>query len=241
MASLEICHLTDPGGRNTNEDRVLATSIGELYLLAVADGIGGCAAGEVASSVALREVEEFLRANLGEGVNRNIVRESIVRANKEVYLLSRENPEYTGMGTTIVLALVSEDRTVVANVGDSRAYLVSQDQAQRITTDHSVVQTLLARGLITDEQARYHPDRAVLTRALGVDPEVEIDAHDVEIPTGHILLLCSDGLTDTLTDEEIREIIVWPITLKEACRGLIARAKEKGAGDNITAVLAREK
>lgn len=241
MASLEICYLTDSGGRNTNEDELLIKSVEQLHILAVADGIGGCAAGEVASSVALTEIEKSLEANLEEGDIGNVVKEAVAKANKEIYLLSKENPEYAGMGTTLVMALIQQGKVVIANVGDSRAYHLSGGQIRQISRDHSVVQVLIERGMITEEEARHHPQRNSLTRALGAEPQVEVDLYNTKLKRGDILMLCSDGLTDSLSDEEINEVVRSASNMDKACAELIRRANEKGGKDNITVVLAREK
>ena len=241
MAGLEMCSLTDVGGKSTNEDKVLARSLNDLYLLAVADGLGGHAAGEVASNMAQIEVEESLKINLITGDVHNTVQEAIAKANKEIYLLSRENPEYTGMGTTLVMALVQQGKVLIANVGDSRAYHLSRSQIRQITRDHSVVQALIEQGLITAEEALYHPQRSSLTRALGVEQEVKVDIYNIELFPGDILLLCSDGLTDSVRDEEIKGVIGSSSNLDEACANLISQAKEKGAEDNISVILARER
>lgn len=241
MVSLEICYLTDSGGRNTNEDELLIKSVEQLHILAVADGIGGCAAGEVASSVALTEIEKSLEANLEEGDIGNAVKEAVAKANKEIYLLSKENPEYAGMGTTLVMALIQQGKVVIANVGDSRAYHLSGGQIRQISRDHSVVQSLIERGMITEEEARHHPQKSSLTRALGVEPQVEVDLYDTKLKRGDILMLCSDGLTDSLSDEEINEVVRSVSNMDKACAELIRRANEKGGKDNITVVLAREK
>jgi len=241
MASLEICYLTDIGGRNTNEDELLIKSVEQLHLLAVADGIGGCAAGEVASGVALTEIEKSLEANLEEGDIGNVVKEAVAKANKEIYLLSKENSEYAGMGTTLVMALIQQGKVVIANVGDSRAYHLSGGQIRQLSRDHSVVQSLIERGMITEEEARHHPQRSSLTRALGVELEVKVDIYDIELLPGDFLLLCSDGLTDTLKDEEISEVVNASSRLDEACANLITRAKERGSRDNISVIIARDK
>lgn len=241
MANLEIYCLTDTGGRSRNEDRLLAKSLKGLHLLAVADGLGGHAAGEVASSVALVEVEESLKTNLGGGDMLNAMKEAISKANREICLLSRENPAYAGMSTTLVMALVRQGKVVIANVGDSRAYQVSGSRIRRITKDHSVVQGLIEQGLIIEKEALHHPERSTLTRALGLEPEVEMDAYDIQLLPGDILLLCSDGLTDSLGDEEIRQVIGSSGKLDEACAKLIRQARENGGRDNISVILSREK
>ena len=241
MSNLEICCMTDIGGRSTNEDRVLAKCFDGLHLLAVADGIGGHAAGEVASGVALIEIEKSLQLNLGKGDPRNQAKEAVAKANKEIYLLARENYEYAGMGTTLVMALVQQDKVLIANVGDSRAYCISGSQIKQITKDHSAVQELLEGGMITEEETRRHPLRGTLTRALGAEHEVKLDIYDIALNPGDILMLCSDGLTDSLSDEEIGDVISSSFNLDEACANLITRAKERGSRDNISLILAREK
>ena len=240
MDSLEICHLTDIGGKSTNEDKLLAKRFNGLHLLAVADGLGGQTAGEIASSVALVEIEGTLKTKLKEEDIRNTVKEAVSKANKEIYLLSKENPAYSGMGTTLVMALVWQGKASIANVGDSRAYHLSGSQIRQITRDHSVVQELLERGLITTEESRHHPQRSSLTRALGIEPEVRVDIYDIELLPGDIVLLCSDGLSDSLKDEEISEVISSSVNLDGACANLIERAKKKDARDNISVILARE-
>ena len=240
MANLEICCLTDTGGRSRNEDKLLAKSLEGLHLLAVADGLGGHAAGEVASNVALVEIEESLKANSGGGDILNAVREAISKANKEICLLSKENPAYAGMATTLVMGLVREGKVMIANVGDSRAYYISGSQIRQITKDHSVVQGLKEQGLLKEEEARHHPERSTLTRTLGTELEVEADTYDVELLPGDFLLLCSDGLTDSLSNEEIGEIIGTSGNLGEACARLISQAREKGGRDNISVILSRE-
>ncbi|MGB5925599.1 MAG: Stp1/IreP family PP2C-type Ser/Thr phosphatase [Dehalococcoidia bacterium] len=241
MADLDIACVTDTGGRGGNEDRLVAKSLGAVHLLAVADGLGGHAAGEVASSVALTELEGYLRANVvGEDIL-HAVKEAVSKANKEIHLLSEENPGYAGMGTTLVMGLVQADKVLVANVGDSRLYHISENAMNQITRDHSVVQELVEQGLITAQDALCHPEKSVLTRVLGLEPEVEADTYDIEFLPDDLLLLCSDGLTDSLRDEEIRGIIVSSGNLDEACARLISLAREKGGTDNISVVLARRK
>lgn len=241
MHTLEISYATDIGGRSTNEDKILARCFNGMYLLAVADGIGSHAAGEVASNVALTEIEKSLRLNPGEEDITEPLKEAVARANREIHSLSREKYEYNGMGTTLVMALIRQDKVFIASVGDSRAYCINGSQIKQITRDHSAVRELLDGGVINEEEASDHPYRGMLTRVLGVAPEVEADLYDVVLNPGDTLLLCSGGLTDSLKDEEIGEVINTADNLDEACAGLIRRAKESGARDNISIILAREK
>ena len=241
MDNLEISYLTDIGGRSTNEDKILARCFNGKHLLAVADGIGGHAAGEVASNLALTEIEKNLRLNPGEEEIKESMKEAVTRANREIHSLSKEKYEYDGMGTTLVMALIRQDKVFIANVGDSRAYCINRSQIKQITRDHSVVQELLEGGIITEEEVPQHPYRGTLTRALGVEPEVKVDIYDSALKPEEILLLCSDGLTDALKNEEIGDVISSTDNLDKACADLIRQAKESGARDNISVILAREK
>ena len=241
MGGLEISYLTDIGSRSANEDKVLVKCFDELYLLAIADGIGGHAAGEVASGVALIEIEKSLESNLWERDIQKPVKEAVAKANKEVYLLARENDDCAGMGTTLVMALIQQNQVLIANIGDSRAYCLSESHLKQITKDHSAVQELLEKGIITEEDARQHSLRGTLTRALGVEPEVEVDFYDFTLKPREMLMLCSDGLTDSLRDEEICDVISSAFDLDEACAELITRAKGRGSRDNISVITAREK
>jgi len=238
MNDLEVCYKTDTGRtRSANEDSLLAVKLGEVHLLAVADGLGGHAAGEVASRLALIEIHEFLKTNLAEGNLRDAMRGAIGKANREIFLLSKENPVYAGMGTTLVAALVFQNKALIANVGDSRAYMIG-NEIQQITKDHSLVQELVERKVITEEEAFDHPQKNIVTRTLGMEGEVSPDLYEEEL-SGRLLLLCSDGLSDLLRDEEILETVAVSANLDEACDRLINLANEKSGIDNITVILAR--
>lgn len=250
MVNIEVCCKTDIGQkRSVNEDSLLDIKLGDIRVLAVADGLGGHAAGEVASRVAVMEMEEFLKVNLKEGNHKEVMKEAIAKANREIYLLSKENPAYAGMGSTLVAALFSQNKALIAWVGDSRAYLLGKEIRQ-ITKDHSLVQELVDRKLITKEQAFDHPQKNIVTRALGLESEVYPDFCDVgassgcftleEEFSGKIILLCSDGLSDSLRDEEILKTVTDANNLDEACSNLISLANKRGDSDNITVILARE-
>ncbi len=234
---LEVCFKTDIGRRSTNEDALVAKRLDYIYLLVVADGLGGHASGEVASKIALIEVEKFLKARLGKENIRDAVEGAISKANNEIYLLSRENPAYWGMGTTLVMAVVFENNALIANFGDSRAYLIGEE-IKRITRDHSLVKELLDKNLITEEEAFNHPQKNIVTKILGIKSEVKPDFYETELDD-NILLLCTDGLTDSLRDEDVREIVVNSKDLGEACTKLVDSAKKKGGEDNITVALAK--
>lgn len=239
MGSLEVCCRTDTGNRKSvNEDSLLRVNFRDVHLLAVADGLGGHAAGKVASRVALVEIEEFLKTHFTGQNLLGSIREAVSKANKEIYLLSKENPAYAGMGSTLVAAAISQNKAVIANVGDSRAYLVG-NEIRQVTKDHSLVQELVDKRVITQEETFNHPQKNIVTRALGIKSEVLPDFYEVEL-SGKLLLLCSDGLSDSLKDEEIRKTIAASINLDEACNKLISLANEKGGSDNITVILAKK-
>ena len=238
MGSLEVCYKTDVGKkRSVNEDSLVAKRLGDVYLLAVADGLGGHAAGEVASRVGLIELEESLKNSLSAEKVIEALKGAITKANREIYLLSKENADYRGMGSTLVVAVVVGNKAVIANVGDSRVYLVG-NAIERITKDHSLVQELIDKQVITEEETFDHPQKNIVTRSLGLEEEVTPDFYEVELGR-KTLLLCSDGLSDALRDDEIRDIITASSSLDEACTKLIDSANQKGGADNITVVLAK--
>lgn len=228
---------TDAGCiRELNED---AFFIGE-DLYAVADGMGGHDAGEVASFIAVDTLREFssTAGAIGEGNDpRDPLAEVIRRINGKIYLRSQLDQACAGMGTTFTVALLVRNRVYLAHVGDSRAYLVRGNRITQITDDHSVVGELLRKGGITAEEAHYHPQRNVITRALGTFPHVEADFHNVPLRRGDILLLCTDGLTNAVMDEEIRHILCSAADPQLAADALVDLAIERGGHDNITALV----
>jgi serine/threonine protein phosphatase PrpC len=240
MEKLEVSYRSDKGRqRDTNEDSVLARELDQAYLLAVADGVGGHAAGEVASKLALIELEEFLKANQPWESATDVLRRAVQKANKEIYLLAQENAAYGGMGTTLVVALVFAGKALIANVGDSRAYLVGTGIRQ-ITRDHSLVQELVEKKIIGQADVWHHPQKNIVTKVLGLKDEAYPDLFDIQL-AGDVLLLCSDGLTDALTGDGIREIVAASPDLETACVGLTTAANERGGKDNTTVILARER
>jgi protein phosphatase len=222
--------LTDVGRvRSHNEDSVLA----EPPLFVVADGLGGHEAGEVASSIAI----QTLRDNAPRRADANALARAVRAANREVMRAAREGIGRSGMGTTITAAIVDGCSVAVAQVGDSRAYLLHDGLLSRITQDHSMVADLIRSGQITEAESRVHPNRSVITRALGTDPNVVADAYEVDAAPGDRIMLCSDGLTTMLEDTEIAELLGKyrdPVT---AAAGLIAAANEAGGHDNISVVV----
>jgi serine/threonine protein phosphatase PrpC len=240
---LDVAKLTDVGrARPHNEDYVdcrIPPEARELVrkgsLFVVADGMGGHQAGEVASRGAVESAIEHYYADTGRDVPTSLVR-AIRAANQRIFEQSQADPTKAGMGTTMVAAAIVGRRVYVANVGDSRAYLINRQGIVQITEDHSWVEEQVRAGLLTEEQARKHPQRNLVTRALGSKPSVEVDLFEGEISTGDKLLLCSDGLTGRVSDAEIAAM-VQQYPAAEAARRLIAEANERGGNDNITVLI----
>lgn len=232
--------ITDIGRkRELNEDYIYTSGqpIGALpNLFIVADGMGGHKAGDYASMHTVDRFVEVIR-ELGEehGVQ-DAINEAVTAANAYIYQRSRENSNLSGMGTTLVLATCIGNEAIVANIGDSRLYLVNGAMTQ-ITRDHSLVEEMVTLGGIDREMARNHPDKNIITRAVGVKEKVAADFFEVDLTKGDKLLLCSDGLTNMLRDEEIYQIIQDNKELEQAAKALIDAANENGGRDNIAVVL----
>jgi serine/threonine protein phosphatase PrpC len=219
--------------RRRNEDNYVVAP----PLFAVADGMGGAQAGEVASKLAASALEGA-RADGGGGLRQ--VEALIHEANRRIYDRSITDPAASGMGTTMTVALVEGMTVAIGHVGDSRAYLVRGEQMEQLTEDHSLVNELLKSGRLSAEEAHVHPQRSVITRAVGTDPEVDVDRFTIEADEGDVFLLCSDGLTDMVSDEEILELVDrHRDDLERAVKTLVAAANRGGGEDNITAVAFR--
>lgn len=233
--------ITDIGRkRELNEDYIYTSGqpIGALpNLFIVADGMGGHKAGDYASMHTVDRFVEVIR-ELGEehGVQ-DAINEAVTAANAYIYQRSRENSNLSGMGTTLVLASCIGNEAIVANIGDSRLYLVNDDAMTQITRDHSLVEEMVTLGGIDREMARNHPDKNIITRAVGVKEKVAADFFEVDLTKGDKLLLCSDGLTNMLRDEEIYQIIQNNKELEQAAKALVDAANENGGHDNIAVVL----
>jgi PPM family protein phosphatase len=224
---------TDTGRqRRANEDSVLARS----PLFVVADGMGGAQAGEVASRLAVESFQHGLEdATDAEGVLAEYAR----AANVSIHERSQADAEHAGMGTTLTAVYVGVEEVAIAHVGDSRAYCLRDGELLRLTDDHSLVDELIRQGKLTPEEAVAHPQRSVITRALGPEPEVEIDTRSYRARDGDVYLLCSDGLTTMVPDGSLAEILLTHPQLRDAGEALIAAANEAGGRDNITVVLLR--
>jgi PPM family protein phosphatase len=214
--------------RRHNEDAFVA----DPPLFAIADGMGGARAGEVASNLAA----EALKNGGGSGDGEERVRALIQAANRSVYERSSEDADVAGMGTTMTVALVEGGRVAFGHVGDSRAYVLRDGALEQLTDDHSLVAELVRAGKLSAAEAEHHPQRSVITRALGTDPDVDVDTFTVEAQPGDVFLLCSDGLTDMIGDTEIVEALQSGPSLDEAARELVRRANKAGGQDNITVI-----
>ena len=225
---------TDTGRqRSANEDSLFVRS----PIFVVADGMGGAQAGEVASKAA---AESFDR-DLPEGPPEPFLRATIEAANRQIHELAREDPSRAGMGTTITAAIVNaeSEEVCIGHVGDSRAYRLRGGKLERLTRDHSLVEEMRRKGQLTDEQAEDHPQRSIITRALGPEPEVEVDVQTVPAKPGDVFLICSDGLTTMVSDEEIARLLSGSSSMEAAVRALVEEANRAGGRDNVTALAFR--
>ncbi len=224
---------TDTGRqRRDNEDNAFVRA----PLFVVADGMGGAQAGEVASALA---VEEFQQALPDEGSVEERLTNRIRDANRRIYERSRQEHEHAGMGTTLTAVYVDDADLAVAHVGDSRAYIFRGGTLTRLTQDHSLVEELVRQGKLTEEQAAEHPQRSIITRALGIELDVEVDTWTYPVRAGDVVLLCSDGLTSMIDEDTIAEILSSEPGLERAGERLISAANDAGGRDNITVVLFR--
>jgi protein phosphatase len=224
--------------RRANEDRYAIVPDLGLYL--VADGMGGHKAGQVASELAseavIRAIEALQVANVSLAER---LRHALACANREIFAAASAKPEFVGMGTTLVGLLFTGERLALAHVGDSRAYLIRRGRLRGLTNDHSIAGELLRRQEISEEAARQHPHRHVLTRALGVRPRIEPDLAEMTPQADDVFILCSDGLTTHLEDEEIAQRVCDELDLEATAAGLVDAANRAGGADNTTVLLVR--
>jgi protein phosphatase len=207
----------------------------------VGDGMGGHQKGELASSMGVGVVAETIQPLLvtnGEVDFPAGLKRAIGEANSRILDYSTNHPECAGMGTTLTAAVISESQLVIGHVGDSRAYLIDGNEIMQLTKDHAVVQEMVDRGEITKEQARTHPKRNIITRVVGYHGQVEADIYSASLKDGDRVLLCCDGLTIHLNDDEIKQVVLQNPNPKEASAGLVALAKERGGQDNISVIVA---
>ncbi len=251
--SLEIASATDPGMvRSNNEDSVAADASKGLVVLA--DGMGGYNAGEVASGMATTvittELQQLLKTQgphevdvaSGKRVAEKLLHDQVLKANTSIYQASQSQPQYAGMGTTLVVALFYDNKLAVAHVGDSRLYRQRGGVFSQVTKDHSLLQEQIDSGMLTKEQAKLSTNKNLVTRALGIDPTVEPEIHEYDALPGDIYLLCSDGLCDMVSDEDIGLALQeLGANLKLCVAQLIQMANDNGGRDNVSVILARVK
>lgn len=241
---MNVWGISDPGVvRPQNQDSFYIDVLHEegQAICVVCDGMGGARAGNVASELAaeafIDEIKNGLKPAMGLKYMQTLADRAVYRANRVVYDHSKNNEAYMGMGTTLVGALLSGNNAEIVNVGDSRAYFIDHNGITRITRDHSVVEDMLRRGDLTYEEARMHPSKNLITKALGTEIEVEPDHYSREIENGTYLLLCSDGLTNTVEDQEILYEVLNGGDISKCCMRLLDIANSRGGPDNTTIVL----
>lgn len=237
--------ITDKGVvRSQNQDSYYLKPAGDdLVVAVVCDGMGGARAGNVASSLAVETasayLEELSREALLQDPGGHLTQAAIL-ANEAVCYRAEQDMECRGMGTTMVAVILSGQKAHILNIGDSRAYQLGEEGVVRVTRDHSVVEDLVHRGELTPEEARSHPQKNLITRALGAEPETQADLYEVELKAGEFLLLCSDGLSNVLTDQELLYEVLYGGTPQSCCQRMLDIALSRGAPDNVTAVLIQQ-
>lgn len=238
-------YLTDPGKvRDHNEDSVIITKNTNMeYLMAVADGMGGHSAGEVASSIAISYLgkhfnDTFLNLDKSEAVS--WLRNTVTEINTLIFQHEKDHPESKGMGTTLVIAVITKDYILFGNIGDSSGFVMKDDKLHKVTYDHTLVNLLVSAGELTREEALEHPKKNVLMKALGANDPIEIDVFDCDMDVSEILL-CSDGLTNMLEKEQIEHVLLEDVDIEDKVIKLIRKANNRGGTDNISvAYLIRE-
>lgn len=225
--------------RGKNEDSLVAQVVNDRFIGAVADGMGGHQAGEKASRLAVDAIKEVAQELSETQAVSEVLVAAVESANRQILEASLQDRQLAGMGTTLTGAVVEPGRAWLAHVGDSRAYLFRNGQIAQLTADHSLVEELVRRGHLSESEAHLHPQRNLLLQALGVVPQVEVETQEEILQPGDVLLLCSDGLTNMVSDRDIADIITAAPTLEAAAEKLISTANKRGGHDNITVVLVR--
>lgn len=236
---MEYASATNIGKRELNEDSFYIPSDGELPLIILADGMGGHNAGQQASQMAVSLILEAMQGADKTGGYKDKLNKAINYANSKIYDCSKNDYTLRGMGTTVTAALLTPDSYNVANIGDSRIYLFNRKELVQVSIDHSLVSELYMRGIITQEQARKHPQRNIITRALGTRMDEKVDIFEGKWAPGDIILACTDGLYGYVTDNEIFNVLTCVQSLDVLCNALIELALSNNADDNITVVMAR--
>ncbi len=226
--------------RAENQDAFDIADCGTDTLAVVCDGMGGAAAGRQASDMAVKRFVSFAKAGFdvgGADQDDDVLRQAADAANRQIYHFASTSEEYAGMGTTLVGAIFRENTATIVSVGDSRAYRIARDGIVQITKDHSLVQQMVDTGELTKEQARKHPRRNIITRAVGSEAFVTSDIFTVPVREGDIFLICTDGLTNAVEDAELHRLTLAAEDTESACRALVEKALENNTRDNVTAVV----
>ena len=236
---MQVWGITHRGAvRSQNQDAYDARQLEDGRIIAlVCDGMGGARAGNVASTMAVELFMKEFQNRSGDAREEERMQRAAALANKEIFQRSIREEDCTGMGTTLVAALVGEREAVILNEGDSRAYHINQDGIVLITRDHSLVEEMVRMGEISKEQARNHPEKNIITKAIGVSDTVEPDYFDTDLQKGECLLMCSDGLSNMVSDGQIKEIVDMRTDLEYCAKELIRAANHNGGRDNIAVVL----
>jgi len=241
---MNVWGLTDIGkSRPSNQDsfQVIVSSDETYSICIVCDGMGGANAGNVASKLAVdafvAEVTRIMKPGLTQKQLSIVAESAATAANKAVFTEAKEHPDYQGMGTTLVGLIAEKERGVIVNIGDSRAYRINEDGITRLTRDHSVVEEMLQSGRLSVEEAKHYPGKNLITRAVGTEANVSADTYSIEIGQDDYILLCSDGLTNTVDENEMLYQVVHGGDPSYACKRLVDLANSRGGPDNITAVL----
>jgi protein phosphatase len=243
--TIELHAAVDPGRARSNNEDSVATDDG-VSLAVLADGMGGYNAGEVASNMATTfiktELGRWLReasAQASDAEVRRAMDICVDNANRAIFNAANTNPQYAGMGTTLVVAVFRDNCVLLGHVGDSRCYRLREGRLQQITRDHSLLQEQIDAGLITPEQAAFSANKNLVTRAVGVEDTVLLETHQHDVQAGDTFLLCSDGLSDMLDDAGIAQVLLSHDSLESCARGLIDAANDAGGKDNISVILGR--
>lgn len=228
--------------RDINQDSYFCSEFNDINVFAVADGMGGHNAGEVASRIAVETIKDLLYNFREDLINGKIevsefIKKLLEEANKNIFIEAEENIKLKGMGTTITLVFVLENEILIGHVGDSRAYIFSNNELIQITEDHSLVAELVKNGTISEYEAINHPQKNVITRALGTDKEIKVDIFNKKIKKDDVIILCTDGLTNLVSEERIKNVLNEHQNIQDACDTLINIANELGGYDNTTVII----
>ncbi len=225
--------------RSSNQDCFKTGEFGNnAYWAVVCDGMGGVSGGQVASAMCCKTVSSLIergyRDNMPQSSVKNLLQSSIITSDIDIFDASKKDEALKGMGTTVVAVIVIDDFAYISHVGDSRAYIISDGNIKQITKDHSVVQYMVDMGKITKEEAKVHPDRNIITRAVGVSGDVDVDFEFVQIKKGDKIIICTDGLSGSVSDDEILKSANESASSSELCKNLISSALSSGGRDNVT-------